>query len=145
MRGAGSPSLWIGQRGALTTGSVNAIIKQRGLMAGIPHLHPHALRHAWAHRMLSNGVGEGDVMVLGGWSSRAMLSRYGAYAASERAFAAVEARLEALEPWGRKVPVVNGRPALPAQNGRGANEEIDPLSVSSAILPTRRRTGPVGA
>ena len=98
---AGRPALWLGQRGPLTTSSVNAIVAARGRMAGITHLHPHALRHAWAHRMLSSGVGEGDVMVLGGWSNRAMLSRYGAYAASERAFAAVEARAAALEPWGR--------------------------------------------
>jgi integrase/recombinase XerD len=96
-------ALWLGQRGPLTTSSVNAIVAARGRMAGITHLHPHALRHAWAHRMLSSGVGEGDVMVLGGWSNRAMLSRYGAYAASERAFAAVEARAAALEPWGRSV------------------------------------------
>lgn len=145
MRGAGLPSLWIGQRGALATSSINAIIKQRGLLAGIPHLHPHALRHAWAHRMLSSGVGEGDVMVLGGWSSRAMLSRYGAYAASERAFAAVESRLEALEPWGRKVPMADPGSAIPPHNRRGPNEEINPISGSSAILPTRRRAGPVGA
>jgi len=99
----GHSALWLGQRGPLTTSSVNAIVAARGRMAGITHLHPHALRHAWAHRMLSSGVGEGDVMVLGGWSNRAMLSRYGAYAASERAFAAVEARATALEPWGRSV------------------------------------------
>ena len=68
--------------------------------------------------MLSSGVGEGDVMVLGGWSNRAMLSRYGAYAASERAFAAVESRLEALEPWGRSVPSVVPLPAR-RRAGRG--------------------------
>lgn len=97
------PALWLGQRGALSTSSVNTIVASRGRDAGIPHLHPHALRHAWAHRMLSSGLGEGDVMVLGGWSNRAMLSRYGAYAASERAFAAVEARAAVLEPWGRSL------------------------------------------
>ena len=96
-------ALWVGQRGALTTSSINTIVAQRGRDAGIAHLHPHALRHAWAHRMLSSGLGEGDVMVLGGWSNRAMLSRYGAYAASERAFAAVEARAAVLEPWGRSL------------------------------------------
>lgn len=95
-----SSALWLGQRGPLTTSSVNAIVAARGRDAGILNLHPHALRHAWAHRMLSSGVSEGDVMVLGGWSNRAMLSRYGAYAASARAFAAVESRLELLEPWG---------------------------------------------
>jgi site-specific recombinase XerC len=95
------PHLWLGQRGALSASSVNAIVKLRGESAGIPHLHPHALRHAWTNRMLGSGVSEGDVMMLGGWSSRAMLSRYGAYAASERALAAVNARIPELEPWGR--------------------------------------------
>jgi hypothetical protein len=69
--------------------------------------------------MLSSGVGEGDVMVLGGWSNRAMLSRYGAYAASERAFAAVESRLEALEPWGRSVQSVVPVPARRRAGGVG--------------------------
>jgi site-specific recombinase XerC len=95
------PHLWLGQRGALSASSINAIVKERGEDVGILHLHPHALRHAWTNRMLGSGVSEGDVMVLGGWSSRAMLSRYGAYAASERALAAVNARIPALEPWGR--------------------------------------------
>ena len=113
----GSPALWLGQRGPLTTSSVNAIVASRGRDAGLSHLHPHALRHAWAHRMLSSGVGEGDVMVLGGWSNRAMLSRYGAYAASERAFAAVESRLEALEPWGRPAQGVTTVPARRSAGG----------------------------
>lgn len=153
----GSPALWLGQRGLLTTSSVNAIVASRGRDAGLSHLHPHALRHAWAHRMLSSGVGEGDVMVLGGWSNRAMLSRYGAYAASERAFAAVESRLEALEPWGRSVQSVvpvparrraggGGRP-LPSTGGARPRPQTR-RSVSgeaSAILPSRRRTGSVGA
>lgn len=108
--------LWLGQRGPLTTSSVNAIVASRGRDAGLVHLHPHALRHAWAHRMLSSGVGEGDVMVLGGWSNRAMLSRYGAYAASERAFAAVEARVAALEPWGRSA---QGEVPVPARHRAG--------------------------
>lgn len=111
-----SSMLWLGQRGPLTTSSVNAIVASRGRDAGLVHLHPHALRHAWAHRMLSSGVGEGDVMVLGGWSNRAMLSRYGAYAASERAFAAVEARVAALEPWGRSA---QGEVPVPSRHRAG--------------------------
>lgn len=146
------PVLWLGQRGALTTSSVNAIVAARGRDAGIPHLHPHALRHAWAHRMLSNGVGEGDVMVLGGWSNRAMLSRYGAYAASERAFAAVEARAAALEPWGRPLQAVEVPPKRTASRRRVAKQPEPRASTAedlqdgvSAILPSRRRAGSVGA
>lgn len=138
-------ALWLGQRGALTTSSVNAIVAARGRDAGIKHLHPHALRHAWAHRMLSSGVGEGDVMVLGGWSNRAMLSRYGAYAASERAFAAVEARAAALEPWGRPLQSpVDEEPVRPVPVN-ATEEDADSAAGVSAILPSRRRTGSVGA
>ena len=58
-------------------------------------------------------------MVLGGWSNRAMLSRYGAYAASERAFAAVEARAVALEPWGRSVSTTTSAGRQRGGGGRG--------------------------
>jgi hypothetical protein len=46
--------------------------------------------------MLGAGHSEGDVMALGGWSSRDMLSRYGASAASERAIAAYRSPIESL-------------------------------------------------
>jgi hypothetical protein len=35
--------------------------------------------------MLSAGMQEGDLLMLGGWRDRTMLSRYGASAAEERA------------------------------------------------------------
>lgn len=93
-------AFWYGWRGPLTTNAINRIVRERGAAVGLPTLHPHALRHAWANRLLADGVGEGDVMVLGGWTNRAMLSRYGAFAATERAFRAVRSRGAALEPWG---------------------------------------------
>ena len=48
-----------------------------------------------------------------------MLSRYGAYAASERAFAAVEARAAALEPWGRSVSTTTSAGRQRGGGGRG--------------------------
>jgi hypothetical protein len=93
-------------------------------------------------------------MVLGGWSNRAMLSRYGAYAASERAFAAVASRAEALEAWGRPLQASSGELAerragggkrLSARKAQGAQAATDLGSTASAILPSRRRTGSVGA
>ncbi len=53
--------------------------------AGLPPIHPHQFRHGFAHAFLAAGGQETDLMRLAGWSSRAMLQRYGAAAADERA------------------------------------------------------------
>lgn len=88
--------LWRARTGLPLTGNeIYHTIRRRAQQAGIK-VHPHQLRHTWASRMLSAGHTEGDVMTLGGWSSRDMLSRYGASAASERAIAAYHSPIEAL-------------------------------------------------
>jgi site-specific recombinase XerD len=87
-KGADSPRLWVGQRGPLNEAAVWKVVKLRGEAAGIKGLHPHALRHTFAHRFRSNGGEEGDLAQLGGWRSTAMLARYGASAAAERALEA---------------------------------------------------------
>ena len=61
---------------------------ERARAAGLGDVHPHQLRHSWAHDALANGTSEGDAMQLGGWSNRKMLSRYGAELAADRAIAA---------------------------------------------------------
>jgi site-specific recombinase XerD len=85
---ADSPSLWIGERGPLTTSGIFQIVRRRAAGAGIANFHPHTMRHYWAHTTLAAGMSEGDTMSQAGWRSREMLSRYARSAAADRGIAA---------------------------------------------------------
>jgi site-specific recombinase XerD len=80
-------ALWLSTKGdpVLGTSGVATLVRRLGDRAGIPNLHPHALRHTWASAFRAAGGSEGDLMTLGGWTSREMLDRYGAAAATDRA------------------------------------------------------------
>jgi integrase len=42
------------------------MLERRGNQAGLPNLHPHRLRHTFAHQWLAEGGGETDLMRLAG-------------------------------------------------------------------------------
>lgn len=89
---ASRPALWLGARHSkqLSVPGFRMTLRDRAQTAGIPHLHPHMLRHTAASRWLMAGGTEGALMSIAGWSSRDMLSRYAAATQAERA--AAEAR-----------------------------------------------------
>jgi site-specific recombinase XerD len=81
---------WIGPKGALTDSGITQLLRRRATTTGIEHIHPHMLRHTWAHLMKASGMADDEVMALGGWRTGQMLARYGSSARAERARATYE-------------------------------------------------------
>ncbi len=87
---AQSKALWLGERGSLRYDGLAYAMEQRAQAAGLEGFHLHRLRHTLAHRWMAAGGSELGLQDIAGWSSSAMIARYGASARAERA--AAEAR-----------------------------------------------------
>lgn len=86
--------LWVSSNSPrrLSSKGMQSMLRSRGQEADLAELHPHMLRHTWASQLRKAGIDEGSLMFLGGWSSRAMLDRYGKVEAKERALDAYRGR-----------------------------------------------------
>jgi integrase len=76
----------------MTLSGVYQVVHDRARVAGLPAMHPHQLRHAFATSWLAEGGNENELMLVAGWKSRMMIDRYTKATAAERA-RATHARL----------------------------------------------------
>ena len=67
--------LWVGKKGALTSDGVRQMIERRRRVAGVS-ISSHSFRRGLAARALRSGVSQASLMVIAGWTTPSMPSRY---------------------------------------------------------------------
>ncbi len=82
---AALPDLWLSRFGPFGRKGAQHMIGRRCAEAGIRPFHWHTLRHRFAHTLLERGGQEGSLAALGGWTDPAVMRRYGASRATQRA------------------------------------------------------------
>ena len=91
----------------MTPSGIYQVVHDRARAAGLPAIHPHKLRHAFATSWLAEVGNENELMLVAGWKSRTMIDRYTRATAVERA--RVSAMLACHRATGYR-PSIKGRP-----------------------------------
>ena len=69
-------ALWTGDYGRLKSAVIRKLVKEAGIAAGIPQLHPHALRHYCATTLLKSGLDMRKIQIHLGHRSIESTQRY---------------------------------------------------------------------
>lgn len=86
---ASLPWLWLGRKGRLTDSGIAQNVRDLGLRAGIPALHPHLFRHTLNADLDRRGVSVEHRMSAFGWTTDKMPRHYGATTLNDRAIEAI--------------------------------------------------------
>jgi len=60
------PQVWVGPNGPMTPSGIYQVVHDRARAAGLPAMHPHQLRHAFATSWLAEGGNENELMLAAG-------------------------------------------------------------------------------